>query len=568
MIRSLKRKQAKKKTSLGQKTIRVASQNLSIDQAFQLALQHFAAGRLLAAEDICRRIVSLAPDHAETYCLFSVVARLSGKEELGLELIRQAIRADPAMAEARYNLGIILAMRGSIEEALASFNQALAIKPDYAEAYSNKLLVSHYLTSAAPAEIYAEHLGFAERFEAPLKPLWQPHPNARDPERRLKIAYLSPDFCEHSVAFFIEPVLAQHDRSQVEIYCYYNHTYHDAVTRRIMESVDHFLPCREMADDQLAARIRADGIDILVDLAGHFSDNRLPMFARKPAPVQVTWIGYPNTTGLTAMDYRLTDAQADPEGKTEQYHSETLVRLPGCFLCYAPPANCPEILKLPARDEGRITFASFNNLNKINEQVVRVWAGILHRLPTARLLIKGSIAIDQSLQTRILEMFAGNGVDREQLVLAQRKGTFFEHMALYGEVDIALDTFPYNGTTTSCEALWMGAPVVVLAGETHAGRVGASLLSAVGLGELIALSEEEYVRIAVELATDQSRLAELRETMRTRMRNAPLTDAKGFTRSLEKEYRAMWRTFCVQHSGAGAERENRLSASLSGAAQI
>ena len=544
MIRSLKRKQAKKKTGLGQKTIRDASHNLSIDVAFQLALKHFAAGQLLEAEDICRRIVSQDPNHAETYCLFGVIARQLGKEELGLELIRKAIRVDPTMAEAHYNFGIILVMRGLIEEALASFAQALVIKPDYAEAYSNKLMTSHYLASYAPAEIHAEHLGFAARFEAPLKPLWQPHLNPRDPERRLKIGYLSPDFCHHSVAFFIEPVLAHHDRSQFEIVCYYNHTYHDAVTRRIMDSVDHFLPCREMLDDQLAARIRADGIDILVDLAGHTSDNRLPMLARKPAPVQVTWIGYPNTTGLTAVDYRLTDAHADPEGKTEQWHSETLVRLPGCFLCYAPPVNCPEITALPVREAGRITFASFNNLSKINEQVVLVWAEILRRLPTARMLIKGSLANDQSLHERILQMFSGRGIARERIVMAQRKGVFFDHMALYGEVDIALDTFPYNGTTTTCEALWMGVPVVGLAGEMHSGRVGASLLSAVRLGELIAPNEEDYVRIAVELATDHARLEALRGNMRLVMCNSPLTDAKGFTRSLEDQYRSMWHTFC------------------------
>lgn len=550
MLRGLKRKQAKKNTGLRQKTIRVASQDLPPDQAFQLAVKYFAAGQLLAAEDICRRIVSLDPGQAETYCLLAVIARLLGKEEEGLALIKKAILADPAMAEAHYNLGIILAMRGLIEEALASFAQALTLKPDYAEAYSNKLLISHYLASVAPAEILAEHLGFAARFEAHLKPLWQPHSNTRDPERRLKIGYLSPDFCQHSVAFFIEPVLAHHDYSQVEIFCYYNHTYQDAVTRRIMDSVDHFLPCREMSDDQLAARIRADGIDILVDLAGHFSDNRLPMLARKPAPVQVTWIGYPNTTGLTAVDYRLTDAQADPEGKTQQWHTETLVRLPGCFLCYAPPENCPEISVLPAEEAGRITFASFNNLNKINARVVGVWAEILHRLPTARLLIKGSIAIDQSLHERVLQMFAEKGIALERIVLAQRKGTFFEHLALYGEVDIALDTFPYNGATTTCEALWMGAPVVALAGETHAGRVGASLLLAVGLGELLAASEEEYVQIAVQLATDQHRLAKLRQNMRARLGNSPLTEAKGFTRALENEYRAMWRRFCMQ-SGQG-----------------
>jgi len=553
MIRGLKRKKAKKKTGPGQKSVRVSSQNLTIDQAFRLALKHFTAGQLLAAEEICRRIVGVAPNDVQTNCLYGVVARQLGKDELGLCLTRRVIRINPNIAEAHYNLGIIYAKQGLPAEAIKSYDRALAIKPAYIEAYDNKLLAMHYLDSLSPAEIYQAHQKFAERFETPLKSMWQHHANTLEPERRLKIGYVSPDFCRHSVGFFIEPILAEHDKSKVEIFCYYNHTQHDAVTDRIMASADHWVTCGGMSDNQLAARISADAIDVLVDLAGHTSDNRLLVFARKPAPVQVTWIGYPNTTGLTAMDFRLTDAQADPEGGTEQWHSEALFRLPHCFLCYGPPADCPEVSALSTLEKEQITFASFNNLTKINDAVLRAWADILHRVPAARLLIKGSVTIDQSLHERILQVFVRKGLKRERVHLLTRTKSFREHLLLYNNVHVALDTFPYNGATTTCEALWMGVPVISLMGKTHVARVGGSLLSTAGLDELIATDREDYIRIAVELASNKDRLGRMRQNMRARLRNSPLTDARGATRSLEDAYRTMWRIFCSSLSAdAGA----------------
>jgi len=266
--------------------------------------------------------------------------------------------------------------------------------------------------------------------------------------------------------------------------------------------------------------------------------------ARKPAPVQVTWIGFPDTTGLTAMDYRLTDNLADPVGETEQWHTETLCRLPNCFLCYAPPPDTPPVAPPPVRKTGRITFASFNNLTKVNEATIRVWATILQELPSSQLLLKSTQSSCESVRHRLWLLFAGLGVGQERIRFANFSKSFTEHMGLYGSADIGLDTFPYNGTTTTCEALWMGVPVITLAGTRHVGRVGASLLSTIGLGECIAASEEEYVRRAVTLARDQERLGEFRETMRARIAASPLCDAPGFTRDLEDAYRTMWRKWC------------------------
>jgi predicted O-linked N-acetylglucosamine transferase (SPINDLY family) len=281
-----------------------------------------------------------------------------------------------------------------------------------------------------------------------------------------------------------------------------------------------------------------------VDLAGHTRGNRLPLFALKPAPVQVTWLGYPNTTGLREMDYRLTDAWADPPGVSDELHTESLVRLPHGFLCYKPLDDAPDVAAVPAIANGHVTFGCFNNSAKVNEKVLDAWCGILNDLPESRLLLKSRQLHGQGLHERFRDAFARRGVDPDRVEMLGRVNSTIEHLALYGRVDIALDTFPYNGTTTTCEALWMGVPVVALAGDRHAGRVGVSLLRGVGLDELVAASPEEYRRLATELAGDRDRLEAYRSTLRTRMQKAPLTDAAGFARDIEAAYRDMWRHWC------------------------
>jgi predicted O-linked N-acetylglucosamine transferase (SPINDLY family) len=365
----------------------------------------------------------------------------------------------------------------------------------------------------------------------------------RDPERKLRIGYVSPDLCAHVVSRFIAPVLARHDRDAFEVYCYAEVAAPDEITTMLRGYANGWRDTVGEPDEHLAEAIRQDGIDILVDLAGHSASNRLLVFARKPAPVQITYLGYAATTGMTAMDYRLTDALADPPGMTEQFHSERLIRLPKCAWCYNKLADGPGVSELPASKAGHVTFCSFNNFAKVNEPLLRLWGRILQSVPGSRLLIKANALDSPSTQQRVRDWASGAGIDQNRLDLCGWL-SLAEHYARYGQVDIALDTFPYHGTTMTCEALWMGVPVVTLAGGSHLSRVGVSLLTNVGLPELVAESADDYVRIAADLGGDLSRLRGMRATLRKRMEDSPLLDAAGFTKNLEAAYRQAWRQWC------------------------
>jgi predicted O-linked N-acetylglucosamine transferase (SPINDLY family) len=301
-----------------------------------------------------------------------------------------------------------------------------------------------------------------------------------------------------------------------------------------------------MNDDQLAAQIREDGIDILVDLAGHTSGHRLGAFARKPAPLQVSWLGYPDTTGLSAIDYRLTDSIVDPPGAADGFSSERLVRLPDGFHCYTPSDAAPDVAPLPAEKNGFVTFGSFNNLSKVNRGVLDAWADVLGRISGSRLVLKSRWLHMPEVCERIRKLLEQRGVARDRIELVAKLPTSAEHLALYGDIDIALDTFPYNGATTTCEALWMGVPVVTLAGDRHAARLGASMLSRVGLEGLVADRPQDYVEAATRLATDLPALARLRADLRGRVAASPLCDGPGFTRQLEAAFRTMWREWCAR----------------------
>jgi predicted O-linked N-acetylglucosamine transferase (SPINDLY family) len=316
------------------------------------------------------------------------------------------------------------------------------------------------------------------------------------------------------------------------------------MTRRLRQLSDEWHDIFGRDDAEVAAMIRAHGTDILVDLAGHTGGGRPLLFARRPAPVQVTWLGYPNTTGLAAMDYRLSDADADPEGEAEPRHTEKLVRLAHGFLCYGPSPDSPEPSEPPAARTGRVTFGCFNNLAKVAPEMLAWWAQLLAAAPGARLVMKAHGLASENARRRLRERFSALGVEDGRLELLGPEESHARHLARYGEVDVALDTYPYHGTTTTCEALWMGVPVVTLAGRNHVSRVGLSILKRVGLPELVAGTPEEYVHKALELAGDAARLRELRAGLRARMRASPLLDAPGFTRELEAAYRDMWRRWC------------------------
>lgn len=361
--------------------------------------------------------------------------------------------------------------------------------------------------------------------------------------RRLRIGYLSKDFARHSVAYFIEPVIARHDLNRFEIFCYSNNPKPDMVTERIEELAEHWRDVAFVSDEEVRRQITRDGIDILVDLSGHTGGNRRHLLARMPAPVQVSYLGYPATMAMSAIAYRIVDAITDPPGEADTAHTEALVRLPGCFLTYLPAQDPPAVSLPPAAVRGHITFGSFNNPVKINRDVVAVWAKILHAVPRSRLLLKGLAFSVEAASDRFREMFAAQGIAAERLALIAWHPEVKGHLELYSQIDIALDPFPYNGTTTTCEALWMGVPVLTLAGDRHSARVGASLLTAVGLSEFVSSSRDDYVACAARLAADPARLAALRAGLRERMQSSPLLDAEGFTRKLEAAYDTIWQSW-------------------------
>ncbi|HSE79916.1 MAG TPA: tetratricopeptide repeat protein [Alphaproteobacteria bacterium] len=499
-----------------------------------------ALGRLPEAEAAYRRAIAFRPTFAEGHNNLGTALRLMGRLEAAAHAYRRAIELKPTLAEAVSNLASVFNEQGRIVEAQAAFARACAINPDHAAAASNLLLAMNYATEPTRDAVFAAHRRWGERFAAKIE--IPPHVNSRMVDRRLRIGYVSADFREHSVSYFFEPLLGAHDANRVETVCYSAVARPDETTRRLEGLAGAWRSLVGINDERAMHMVREDGIDILVDLGGHTARNRLPLFALKPAPVQVTWLGYPNTTGLAAIDYRLTDAVCDVEGD-ERWSTETLVRLPNGFHCYRPPADAPKVGRPPSRRAGHVTFGSFNNLTKVNPDVVAAWANILQAVPKSLLLLKSRALSDEPTRRRYFEMFERAGVEPARLRLLPWTDKKM-HLAVYGEVDIALDPFPYNGTTTTCEALWMGVPVVALAGDRHAGRVSASILRRIGLDDLVASDQAGYVGLAARLASDAARLSDLRAGMRTRLEGSPLMDAKGFARDLEQAYREMWRAWC------------------------
>ena len=526
-------------------------------------------GRLEEAEACYRRAVAIQPDFPEACCNLAGVLGKQGAGEEALRLYEHAARLRPASAEpwlgmadvlreqgrleealdhcrkaldlgpddARIHgaLGTLYYAQGRMEEATRAYREALRLDPDNVEAQSNLLMTLVYGGSLAPREVFEEHRRWGERHAA-LAGEAPPRARKKGP---LRVGYISPDFRSHPVADFIEPVLRHHDAARFEIHCYADFGLHpaDSTTGRLRALVPRWRDITGLPDERVAAMIREDGIDILVDLAGHTAGNRLLVLARRPAPVQVSYLGYPHSTGLAAVDYHLTDDVADPEGADALY-TERLWRLESGFFCYWPPEQAPPVGPLPADGQAALTFGSLNTLSKLNDAVVGLWARVLAAVPHSRLLIYRD-ALGESARVRLRGRFAEQGIGPDRLIFLS-EAPAGGHLAVYGLIDIALDTFPWNGHTTSCEALWMGVPVVTLYGEAHAGRMCASLLTRLGLGDLVAGSEQAYVDIAAALAADRDRLRGLRGTLRQRMLDSPVCDGEAFTRGLERAYLSMW----------------------------
>lgn len=504
---------------------------------------HLAVGQLEEAVACARHALSLDASFAPAWINLGAALQDSKRLCQAVEAYNKALEINNLYAPTWLNLAGALKDLGRVPEALDGYRRAVALAPDFMLNWQSYLLTLNYAAGTRPHAIYQAHQEFAQRFESPLNALLKPHVNDPVPERRLKVGYVSGDFRKHAVTYFLEPVLANHDSARFEVFLYSNNLMEDAVTVRLKGLAPHWLNITNLSDEAAAERIRQDGVDILVDLAGHSAGNRVLLFARKPAPVQVNWLGYLCTTGLRAMDYRISDNWADPPGMTEDQYTERLLRLPDAFVCYAPAA-APPTGSLPALSAGYVTFASFNNLAKLTDEVIALWSRVLQAVPGARLLLKAGGLSEACGRERVVEAFASHGIPEARLELVAWDASYEEHIARFSQADIALDTFPCNGGTTSFDSLWMGLPVISLAGDRFLSRMGVSMLNNLELQELIAADTDEYVQIAASLARDLGRLAALRAGLRARMAGSPLTNAVRFTRHLEEAYRTIWRTWC------------------------
>ncbi len=467
------------------------------------------------------------------------MCRIASRLESALKYYRMASVLRPDSAEVRNNIANILQAQGLLKEAETAYKQVIELKPDFWQAHSNRLFLLNYLPETSGQQLLAAHKEWSARHTPALHRFttWNNPPASGRP---LRIGYLSPDFHHHPVSAFMLPILANHNPHRVTAICFSDSLKADSVTEQLRELSKEWYSVKSLDDKQLAELIHKQCIDILVDLAGHSGQHRLKVFARKPAPVQITYLGYPATTGLDEIDYRLTDAWADPPHEAGRHSSEELLRLPSGFLCYQPDIESPEVAPPPGLATNSITFGSLNNLSKVNSALIATWSKILNAVPGSRLLIKNLALSDPSVRQRYLDLFEYHGVARNRVELRSREPSYAKHLATYHEIDIGLDTFPYNGTTTTCEALWMGVPVVTVTGQLHAGRVGHSLLSRVQLPELIAGDCKEYVQIALGLAGDPERLHHLRKSLRNRVTQSPLCDGPAFTRELETIYAKAW----------------------------
>jgi predicted O-linked N-acetylglucosamine transferase (SPINDLY family) len=485
--------------------------------------------------------IALDPNLAAAHTNLGNALWTLGRLDDAAAALRRAIALDPRDAQAYNNLGNVFKDQGRQDEAIAALRQAVALRPDAPGPASNLLFTLWAHPDYDARAILAEHRQWATRFAAPLAAEIRPHPNDRSPGRRLRVGYVSADFRAHPVGYLLVPLFTHHDRRQFEVVCYSDARVPDSTTEKLRSMADSWNTTASQSDRQLAERIRADRIDILVDLALHTAANRMLVFARKPAPVQVTMLGLPATTGLDTIDYRLTDPFIDPPGAgTDGDYTEQSIRLPHGFWDFPPPEEAPAEGPLPALANGHATFGCLNQFAKVTPPVLQLWREILHSVVDSRLVIQ---AQPGSHCDTVRAAFAQAGVVGDRLTFVPRTARA-EYFQRYQSLDIGLDPFPYNGHNCTLEALWMGVPVVTLAGRTSVGRGGVSILSNLGLGELIARTPEEYVHVAVTLARDHQRLALLRAGLRQRMRSSPLTDVKQYTADVEAALRWMWQRWC------------------------
>lgn len=536
------------------------------------------AGNLEQAERIYRTVLQQQPDYPPALSGLGHLAYQAGKLDQGLAFIDRAIALNPNQPHFHFHRGEILQKQNRLEEVIQAYGRALQLKPDFPEAgnnlahalksqgrieeslhwfrrslggmdhaavvHSNLILTMQYSPRLSPRDHFNEARAFNDRNAKALTVRAAPHDNEKRLDRRLKVGYVSGDLRQHPVGFFFRGVFEHHDKEAFEIFAFTDVRQPDRITATMKEAADHWIEMGAMDDDALAARVRAEGIDILVDLSGQSGGNRLLAFARKPAPVQVTAGGFFCTTGLDAIDYVIGDHHQMPMEATP-FFSEHIVRMPHDNICYTPPEYAPPVIEPPVERNGYVTFGCFNALTKVTPEVIAVWAAVLKAVPDSHFLMRAKAMEDAQTRVRFLRLFGNHGVPPYRFSLLSGSGNHQAFLGFYGDMDISLDPFPYNGGLTTLESLWMGVPVVTLRGETMPSRHSMSHLTNAGLKGLIARTPEEYVRIATDLAGDRDKLRTLRAGMRRRMVESPICDCPRYTKHLEAAYREMWRQYCA-----------------------
>jgi len=528
-----------------------AAHAAAVRAALEAGVEHARAKRNPEAERCFLEALRLEPSNPDALNLLGLLAFDRLHYDTALDYFREALRGGDAVADFHRNLGMALQALGRDREAETAYRKALALDPQGLRFNTSLLFHLSQQAGIAPEQLLAEHRACMEHLLRGDSRMPIAAGRLADPERRLRLGYLSGDFRAHAVAYFITPLLEARDREAFDVFCYHTIDEADERTVELRALVDHWYAVAGLPDAELAALIQAHEIDILVDLAGLTNGNRVHVIARKPAPVQISYLGYLGTTGIDAIDCRITDFRADPPGDADRCHSERLVRLPNSLWCFKPLDAMPAPSPRGDSDDGPIVFGSFNRLAKVQPEMIRLWARLLVRVPESEIWFV-DVPSDES-HDRLVAQLGEAGVAESRIKTWGRLPPE-PYWDLIRRADIALDTFPYNGGATTCECLWLGVPVVSRAGAMGFARSGASILGNMGLSELVAESDEQYLEIAAALATDRRRLGELQRGLRQRMRASPITDAAAFMRDLEGAYREAWRRACAAAVPAVASR--------------
>jgi predicted O-linked N-acetylglucosamine transferase (SPINDLY family) len=506
-----------------------------------LGLVYETQGRLVDALAARKRVVTLKPKYGPGWSNFGATLSLAGRQTEALECFSKGLQIDSKDLRSRLGRAMVLFKCHRVKEAAAEYAAVLARDPTRFEARSFRLMAINSLPEIWREQNFTEHVAYGKAAGDAVRTVW---PNLPEPQRRIRVAFLSPDLREHSVAYFIQPLLAHLDPAAFDIVLYHDHATVDWISEKLKALASIWRNFAGRTDEMVEAAILADAPDILVDLAGHTGMSRLRIFARRVAPVQITYLGYPNTTGVKAMDYRFVDPVTDPESTADAFATEKLVRFAPTAWSYSPIRDVPDTGPLPALANGFVTFGAFNNFTKVTDETMRDWAQLLSLVPGSRLLLKADGLLEPAVGGSVRQRLRAAGVEDAKVELLSRTTDTLSHLALYSRVDIALDTFPYHGTTTTCEAFWMGVPVVTIAGKSHAARVGVSLLNSIGRPEWIAQSSDGYVRIAADMAADLSRLAATRAALRGELKASSLFDHAGQAVRFSAALRACWVDWC------------------------